>query len=137
MYLPSTLLTLNPRACFALQVLPQLYNDHPLCPNNSRFSRADAGLGPRNVANIASANCGDEIVPISAPRYGRTVLSEEQGKVVARVHGGHVREELLNILRVKLARNLAIVHKAIMPSLAGLIRTDAALKSDERQLGLR
>jgi hypothetical protein len=27
----------------------------------------DAGLGPRNVASIASANCGEEMVPISCP----------------------------------------------------------------------
>ena len=68
--------------------------------------------------------------------HGRTVLFEEQGKVVARVHGGDVRKELLNILRVKLAGRLAIIHKAIMPSLARLIRTDAALESDEQQFGL-
>ena len=42
-------------------------NIQPWPLSNSCFSLGDAGLGPRNVASIASANCGEEIVPISCP----------------------------------------------------------------------
>jgi hypothetical protein len=99
--------------------------------SNSCFSLRDAGLGPRNVANIASANWRwDTVLANQMPTDcgGGVLLREEQGIIVAGMHGGDAGEGLLDILRDKMTGSRAIVFEAIMPCLASIIVTDIAFE---------